>query len=158
MTTPWYETRHGLVVITVYGLLTLGAVLLTTGWMVGVEGFAYPSPVETGVVPGQIYVYAFLGAMAYAFTSIVAKFERGTAGVLRVGVRAMAALPLAAGVFLLSSRLGYVASGNVVTGVAFLVGLYVNVTLKALGGVADRLFGRTGPQDAAPPEPAESSR
>lgn len=154
MTTPWYRTWHGLVVIAAYGLLTLGAAVVSTGWPVGSSFFPDPASVSTGQVPGYVYVYAFLGGMAYAFTSVVAKFERGTPGVLRVGIRAMASLPLAAGVFLLSDALRIDASGGqFVAGLAFLVGLYVNVTLKALGGVADRLFGRTAAGDS----PTDSS-
>lgn len=145
MTTPWYRSRRGIGVVTLYGVLTVAAVAASTGWLVGPSFFpAADSTVQTGQVPAYVYLYAFLGAMAYAFTSVVAKFERRTVGVLKVGLRAIAALPLAAGVFMLSNALGIDAtSGQFVAGAAFLVGLYVNLTLRALGGLADRLYGRS---------------
>lgn len=144
MPTPWYRSWRGIAVVALYGVLTVAAVAVSTGWLV--EASFFPdadTTVPTGQVPPYVYLYAFLGAMAYAFTSVVAKFERGTVGVLKVGLRALAALPLAAGVFLLSNALGIDAtSGRFVAGLAFLVGLYVNLTLRALGGLADRLYGR----------------
>lgn len=168
-TRPWYRTWHGITVIAVYALLTVGAALVTTGWQV--EAGEFFSVDTTGSqVPGFVYVFAFLGAMAYAFTSVVAKldpeaeaFERGTPAVLRVGLRAMAALPLAAGVYLLWNNLGFEMggrNGQLVAGVAFLVGLYVNVTLKALGGVAERVLGRTtrSTDESSTAEPAEPSQ
>lgn len=161
---PWYRTRAGLLVVLVYGLLTLVAVAASTGQPFEGVFFvnetadasvnATPSgsaPNATGVVgpplaiPPHIYLYGFLGAMAYAFTSIVAKFERGFTGVVRVGLRALAALPLAGGVFLLAGALGIpTEDGRLVAGMAFLVGLYISLTLKALGGLAERLLGVTG--------------
>lgn len=168
-TKPWYRTWHGSTVIAVYALLTVGAALVTTGWQVKVGEFF---SVETtgSQVPGFIYVFAFLGAMAYAFTSVVAKldpeaeaFERGTPAVLRVGLRAMAALPLAAGVYLLWNVMDLPldeTNSRILAGVAFLVGLYVNVTLKALGGLAERILGRTARsrEDSSAAEPADPGR
>jgi len=144
-TEPWYRTGPGLAIVAAYGLLTVGAVLASTGVLFDGTLIGQPSAsVATGQVPANVYLYALLGGMAYAFASVVANFERGAAGVLRVGVRSLAALPLAAWVFLLADALGVDASGDqVVAGVAFLVGLYVNLTLRALVGLADRLFGRT---------------
>lgn len=145
---PWFRTNRGLAVVFVYALLTLvGVVLSTEPGALGGLGPDLNVSAQTGpsaAIPPAIYLYGFLGAMAYAFTSIIAKFERGTTGVVRVGIRALAALPLAAGVFLLAGTLGIsAANGRVLAGTAFLVGLYVNVTLKALGGLAERLLGAT---------------
>lgn len=168
---PWFRTWHGITVVAVYGVLTVGAALVTTGWRVD-PGQFFTVDTTGSQVPGFVYVFAFLGAMAYAFTSVVAKldpgteaFERGTPALLRVGLRAMAALPLAAGVFLLWNNLGFGSGSNgmdgqVVAGVAFLVGLYVNVTLKALGGAAERVLGRTArsTDESSGAEPAEPSR
>ncbi|HKJ59768.1 MAG TPA: hypothetical protein VKA37_11090, partial [Halobacteriales archaeon] len=168
-TRPWYRTWHGITVIGVYAILTIGAALVTTGWLVGQGEFFTGDPTGSQV-PGFVYVFAFLGAMAYAFTSVVAKldpeaeaFDRGTTALLRVGLRAMAALPLAAGVYLLWNNMGFAVSGSnsqAVAGVAFLVGLYVNVTLKALGGVAERVLGRTAKStdESSHAEPSEPSR
>lgn len=148
MTTPWYRTGRGLAVVAVYGLLTVAAVLASTGRLLDATA-SPPDATALGParVPAYVYVYAFLGGMAYAFTSLVARFDRGPVGALRVGVRAVAALPLAAGVYLLVGLLGVESVGvgdvRLLAGLAFLVGLYVNLTLKALGGLADRLYGRT---------------
>ncbi|MFB6353524.1 MAG: hypothetical protein ABEJ92_05505 [Halobacteriales archaeon] len=144
---PWYRSGRGIAVVVIYGLLTLVALAVSTepaalgdGYL-GVNTSSLTGPSTR--VPPAVYLYGFLGAMAYAFTSIVAKFERGPTGVLRVGLRALAALPLAGGVYLLAGMLGLSGvSGSAIAGVAFLVGLYVNLTLKALGGLADRLYGR----------------
>jgi hypothetical protein len=143
---PWYQTTRGLAVVIVYAVLTVvGVALSTEPSQVPVNDTYMNISTATGqsaATPPAIYLYAFLGAMAYAFTSIIAKFERGTTGVLRVGLRALAALPLAAGVFLLAGTLGVsAADGRVLAGVAFLVGLYVSVALKSLGGLAERLLG-----------------
>lgn len=148
--TPWYRTRRGTLVVTIYALGTVLALLVSTGWGVGTPFFTSTgSGNPTTLVPSFVYLYSFLGAMAYAFTSVVAKFERGVTGVVRVGLRALAALPLAAGVFLLAGALTIETGGpRTIAGIAFLVGLYVNLTLKALGGLADRLYGRTGSRDA----------
>lgn len=142
---PWYRNAPGLAVVAVYGLLTLAAALASTGAVLDGAVFAAPAgQAAPGRVPAYVYLYAFLGGMAYAFTSLLAGFERGSVGVLRVGIRAIAALPLAAGVFLLVEALGVGTSGGrLLTDVAFLVWLYVNVALRALGGLADRLFGRS---------------
>lgn len=139
--TPWYRTRRGPPVVVAYAVVTLAVVAVTTGW-----GVDWSSDFEASV-PVYVYLYGVLGGMTYAFTSIVAKFERGFRGIVRVGIRAVAALPLAAGVYLLAGPLGLpTGEASLMAGLSFLVGLYVNVTLKALGGLADRLFGRSGPE------------
>lgn len=136
---PWYRTRHGPPVVVAYALVTIAVLLVSTGW--GVDW----SPEFDASVPLFVYLYGFLGGITYAFTSIVAKFERGFKGVIKVGIRAIAALPLAAGVYLLAGPLGLPTEEiRLMAGLSFLVGLYVNVTLKALGGLAERLYGRTG--------------
>lgn len=150
--TPWYRTRRGPAVVVGYAVVTLAVLVYTTG------------PIAVGEelvveIPAGVYLFGFLGGMTYAFTSIVAKFERGVRGVVKVGLRALAALPLAAGVYLLAVPLGLPAGDGtgtpqLVAGVSFLVGLYVNVTLKALGGLADRLF--TGPGTGAGDDPSRS--
>lgn len=154
---PWYRSRRGLAVLLVYAGLTLLATLLSTGvWFdaVGLVGADGPAT----AVPGFVYLYAFLGAMAYALTSLIAKLETGGRGVARVGLRAVAALPLAAGVYLLAGPLGLAGLGDrAIAGVAFLVGLYVNLTLKALGGLAERLYGRRESGEPTGRSPSEES-
>jgi hypothetical protein len=76
-TKPWYRTWHGLAVISVYVVLTVAAALVTTGWLVD-PGEFFVVDTTGSQVPGFVYVFAFLGAMAYAFTSVIAKLEPGT--------------------------------------------------------------------------------
>jgi len=144
--TPWYRTRRGPPVVLGYAVVTLAVLSLSTGWLLdGAGPFALHEP-----VPLDVYLYGFLGGMTYAFTSLVARFERGLRGVVKVGLRALAALPLAAGVYLLAGPLGLpTGDAGLVAGLSFLVGLYVNLTLKALGGLADRLYGRASRGDGA---------
>lgn len=142
--TPWYRTRRGPPVVLGYAVVTLVVLSLSTGWLLdGTAGASLHEP-----IPLDVYLYGFLGGMTYAFTSLIARFERGFTGVVKVGLRALAALPLAAGVYLLAGPLGLpTGDAAVVAGLSFLVGLYVNLTLKALGGLADRLYGRASPGD-----------
>lgn len=138
----------------VYAVLTLVGIVISTepstlsASFLDVNVLTAHGP--STAVPPAIYLYGFLGAMAYAFTSIIAKFVRGLTGVVRVGLRVVAALPLVAGVFLLAGALGIEASdGRLIAGLAFLVGLYVSLTLKALGGLAERLLGVTSDGDTS---------
>lgn len=150
---PWYRTNRGIAVVVLYAVLTLLAITLSTEPRLPM-GDSYLDVSDANgpstAIPPAIYLYGFLGAMAYAFTSVVGKFERGPTGVARVGLRVLAALPLAAGVFLLAGALGIEApDGRLLAGMAFLVGLYVSLTLKALGGLAERLLGvRSGGDNA----------
>lgn len=167
--TPWYRTGRGIAVVGIYAVLTLVALYLSTD-PAPAEGLFFPNETATAAdgaanrsvdarpstaIPAFVYLYAFLGAMAYAFTSIVAKFQRKTEEVVKVGLRALAALPLAAGVFLLAGALGIDEAASV-GGVAFLVGLYVNLTLKALGGLAERLYGGSDGEESDEPAEADS--
>jgi hypothetical protein len=64
---------------------------------------------------------------------------------VEMAMRIPAAWILAAGVYLFLGSLGQVSGvggARFGAGVSFLVGLYVNVALKALGGFADRILGR----------------
>ncbi len=149
---PWYQSARGITVVAVYAALTLVGLAISTA-PEAAEPLVFQNATAEGAaelpasaVPPIVYLYAFLGAMAYAFTSVVAKFERDTREVVKVGLRALAALPLAAGVFVLAGALGV--EGAPVAGVAFLVGLYVNLTLKSLGGLAERLYGPGEDDDA----------
>lgn len=94
-------------------------------------------------VPGTIYVYAFLGAGAYAVTSLAFEPKQSVVETYRLTYRLIGALPLGAGVYLLARQLG-ASSGTTpipVAGVVFLSGLYVRLTLRRLGDVAERLYG-----------------
>jgi hypothetical protein len=74
-----------------------------------------------------------------------AEFEKGILSLLQKGIRIPAALLLAAGLYLFSFL--FVASDaappeRLLAGLAFLVGLYVNVALVSLDTIASRVFSR----------------
>lgn len=93
-------------------------------------------------VPPSVYVFGLLGAGAYAVTSLVFEPKRSRLAVLRLGYRCAGALPLAAGVYLLSDSLVDTSEALAsVSGLAFLAGLFVRLTLQSLGDVAKRLYG-----------------
>jgi hypothetical protein len=146
-------------------LTAVGVAIATGGAFCGSSGGTLcdvtSAPAEdAGVVsiPPYVVLYSTLGALGYAFTKFVnqleryddwADFERLTAMALRVP----AAWLLAAGVYVLFDFVvGGGGVGNVPTesppptdprlaaGVSFLVGLYVNVTYKSLGTLADKLL------------------
>lgn len=161
----WYTSTLGLGILGLYAVLTLISLAVSVG----------PEPVGEAVlvgnttrltqpsviVPPVIYLYAFLGGMTYAFTSLIAKIdkdaENNITDVLKVGLRALAALPLAAGVFLLAGTLDLpTSSGSAVAGAAFLVGLYVNLTLKTLGALAERLLGVSSAERSESRDTADS--
>ncbi len=137
---PWYETGIGLAVVGANVLLTIVLVLLTTDLFV--FGSTEVAGAEVGVVPWYIYVFSVLGALGYVFTALTDDFHCPTAKVLQFNFRVPAALPLGAGVFLLSDVVLADASGveSVVAGLAFLAGLYVNLAYRRLGALAERLL------------------
>ena len=131
----WTKALFWIVVV-----ITLGAVHLSTE---GTDTFSEMT------IPLYIYLFGFLGAMVYVFTALAHNFG-DEAYVYKLLSRAVAALLLAAGVYLLAFAFP-VASGEmttqvptydrVVAGLAFVAGLYVSMTLKALGSIAERLLG-----------------
>lgn len=109
------------------------------------------------LVPEGVYVYALMGAGAYAATSLIFEPKESLTELKRLGYRILAALPLGAGVFLLASFIvgpdalgadgGSSGSGNgqfgdapVLAGLAFIAGLYVRLTLRKLGDVAETVY------------------
>lgn len=144
--TGWYDTRWGRGLY--WGVLL--ATLLGVAASVWVVNFRLP-PV--------VYLYGFLGATVYAFTSFAKQFGKDGRYRLKILSRTVAVLPLAAGVYLLAfafpevsgdlSALNVTVEGNgnvtdddrLVAGLVFLAGIYVSATLKALGGLAERLLG-----------------
>lgn len=136
----WYRDRAGRVVGGLYLVFTLVGVLVSLGvWDV----VRLVSPSGPGiVVPDYVYLYGFMGAMAYVFTSLLTEFDKSTGELLQVGLRIPAALLLAAGLYLLSGFLVGDGSDRVLAGMSFLVGLYVKLALEALGGLAKRLYGK----------------
>lgn len=139
------------VVIGVFGALTAVGLVLSTGvleWAVAIPASgADPNPVA---VPVYVYLYAGFGALGYIFTKLMGRLDRYTEwnrweDLVGLAMRIPAAWVLAAGVYLLLGAFDEVegvAGPRFAAGVAFLVGLYVNVALKALGSLADRILGR----------------
>lgn len=143
---PWFQNRRGRGLVLLYLVFTLVGVGLSVGWGDGLS-LSIPSEVT---VPSFVYLYGFLGALAYAFTSLLTEFDKPTRDLLQVGLRIPAALLLATGVYLLAAFFVSDPSTRVVAGLSFLVGLYVKLTLEALGSLARRLYGMGS--GSAPPE------
>ncbi len=137
---PWYASRLGVGIVLADLLLTLGLVYAT---VVGLgTGFEELAAVPLGVVPWYIYAFSVLGALGFVFTALIDDFHRETGEVLQHNVRLPAALPLGAGVYLLSDVLvGDIAAAEpLVVGTVFLAGLYVNLAYRQLGALARRLL------------------
>lgn len=144
--TAWYDSRIG----------------KTFYW--GIIGFTLAAVIASVTVtevqiPWVVYLFGFLGATVYAFTSFAKRFDEDERYRLKIMSRTIAVLPLAAGVYMLAfafpgvegdlSALNATAinesdvnqADRLVAGVVFLAGIYVSATLRALGGLAERLLG-----------------
>jgi hypothetical protein len=164
--TSWYDSKWGR---RFYWGILVGTVL-------AVVASAFVSGLQFRV-PAAVYLFGFLGATVYVFTSFAKQF--GAAGRYRLKIlsRTVAVLPLAAGVYLLALAFPGIegdlsvlaaSTGNqsatqtdrLVAGLVFLAGIYVNTTLKALGRLAERLLG-VGPSgqngESARGEPESAS-
>lgn len=124
-------------------VIAIAAVVVSTG---------YGDYVTAVTVPAYIYVFGFLGALVYVFTSLAKEFG-DEVYVYKVLSKAAAALPLAAGVYLLAFAFpgasevggnGTVSVQRFAAGLAFIAGVFVSMTLKALGSLAERLLGVQG--------------
>ncbi len=129
--------------------LTLVGLVLSAG-LVPVEGLLTASGGAV-IVPPYVYLYASLGALGYVFTRLMTNVEAydeydEIEELTQMALRIPAAWVLAAGVYLLFAAGTAFASGGsgqqYAAGLSFLVGLYVNVAMKSLGSLADRLLGR----------------
>jgi hypothetical protein len=148
----WYDTRFGLWSFWGAVVLTLVVVGLSTA----------TGSIE---VPRFVYVFGFLGAMVYVFTSFAKRFAADGRYVMKILSRTVAVLPLAAGVFLLSGAFLDVDAAalpgdpgtRLVAGLVFLAGIYVSITLQALGELAERLLGVSGGSDDADVRDVEDS-
>jgi hypothetical protein len=137
-----------------YGAWTLLMLLLqlaTTVGLVAVTARSVPgldSPLVAPGVPLYVYVYAGLGAVGYTFTRAVT-VDVTSERLADWTVRTFAALPLAAGTYLLASiLLGDVPDGGLtqrqLAGLALVTGLFVNTAYCRLNGLATRLLGASG--------------
>mgnify|MGYP005849485307 CR=1 FL=1 len=153
----WYGTRAGRALYWGLIVVTLLAVAVSTAGFPAFLDALLPvslPEVET-TIPPYVYLFGFLGATVYAFTTFARRFDEHGRYRLKVFSRTIAALPLVAGVYLLAfSFLGFgteptrtggmtdaVARERVIAGLVFLAGLYVSTTLLALETVANRLLG-----------------
>lgn len=140
----WYDTR--------WGRWFFWGILAAT--IVGVVASVTVTEMQ---VPVVIYLFGFLGATVYAFTSFAKRFDEDDRYNLKILSRTVAVLPLATGVYLLAFAFPGVSgdmnalnvtateratsTDRAVAGLVFLAGIYVSATLKALGGLAERLLG-----------------
>lgn len=138
-------------VIGLFTLLVLVGVWITTGWYRPAVAAPASNPETTLVtVPLYIYLYAGFGALGYIFTKLMVQLDRFTEWgeleqLAELAMRIPAAWILAAGIYLFLGDVGQTAGtsgARFAAAVAFLVGLYVNVAMKALGSLADRILGR----------------
>lgn len=153
------DTRWGMGNWLLYGLfggLTLAGVAVSTGAL-GNEVMAAPqeSPLDADPaslsVPLFVYVHATLGALGYVFTKLMMDIEKydepgDVRRLVEMGMRIPAAWVLGAGFYLVLVQAGSdpTSQPHLFAVVAFLVGLYVNVAVKSLGSLADRMLGRGG--------------
>ena len=152
-TDDWYDRRWG----RIFYWTVLAATLLAVVISASSVGIAMQ-------IPATVYLFGFLGASVYAFTSFAKRF--GQAGRYRQKIlsRTVAVFPLVTGVYLLAfsfpnisgqlNLLGNSMTGGdrLVGGLVFVAGIYVSATLRALGGFAERVLGNaagsTNPGDS----------
>ncbi|KAA9396524.1 hypothetical protein Har1130_17870 [Haloarcula sp. CBA1130] len=133
----WYSDTRSL------GLFVLGLVLLSLGIIASLGGNILPLvPSVTVPVPSYVYLYALLGSLGYLFTTLFKEFDRNTLSLVQKGIRIPAALLLAAGFYMFSFLFitGESTATGLISGLAFLVGLYVNVALVTLDTIASRVL------------------
>lgn len=138
-------------VIMLFTVLTLVGVVVSTGILeLGLVAGPSEIPENSVRVPLYVYLYASLGALGYIFTTLMTNLEQYDDQtefdrLAQLALRIPGAWVLGAGTYLLSAALLPPSSPNTArfaAGFAFLVGLYVNVAMKSLGSLADRLLGR----------------
>jgi hypothetical protein len=138
----WFKDSRSKRLVVVYVILTLLAISASIQTVQDTVGGLFVDGYETSVaVPGTIYLFGLLGALTYAFTSLTFGEDKDRYGVIQLGLRVIAALPLAGGVFLFSAFFVDSANSQIVNGLAFFAGLYVRLTLQSLGRLAERLYG-----------------
>jgi len=140
---------HNSLAIVLFTLLSVIGLVLSTG-ILDLGLVDTPGSVDGVQVPGYIYLYASFGALGYIFTKLMTMSETfgGTRNLdllVELALRIPVAWVLGAGMYLLAGVLlpdSMPNTNRFMAGLAFLVGLYVNLTMKSLGSLADRLLGR----------------
>ncbi|TQQ83594.1 hypothetical protein EGH24_02030 [Halonotius terrestris] len=145
-TDDWYARRWGRIfywTILVATLLGIGLVMTGTG--------------INARIPPVVYLFGFLGASVYAFTSFAKRFGQAGRYRLKIISRTVAVFPLVTGVYLLAFSFpdisgdlnvlageGMTGTDRLVGGLVFVAGIYVSTTLKALDAFAKRTLGYPG--------------
>lgn len=166
---PWFRSSLGLLVLAVDLGLLVALVVASTGLLGDVlESNAVVGFGDTAAVPGYVYVFAALGALGYVFTGLVTDFRRDATDLLRMTLRIPAALPLAAGLFLLAGQFmggqfpGTGPPTRLMAGLSFVAGLFVNLTYERIASLAKRLLpaeesGEQSERDTVPDGDADGS-
>ncbi|WP_152042509.1 hypothetical protein [Salinigranum salinum] len=165
--TNW--SRWNWSIILLFAVLTLVGVALAVGVIDSVVEIPEdPSESDLVVVPLYVFLYAGFGALGYVITKLMNQINQydewsEVEHLVAMGLRIPAAWILAAGIFLFIGEFGGVGEttgSRFTAGVAFLVGLYVNVALKALGSLADRILGRSprAPEASKAAKTSEASK
>lgn len=153
---PWYRSTLGLGLVGANLALLLLLVVLSASVEsdgplgnvasgAGSMGLGVATSPLSVPVPWYVYIFGAVGALAYVFTLLVVEFERSASSLARMCLRIPAALPLCAGVYLLSTQiLGSDPPTQLIAGLAFLAGLYVDLTYRRLDALARRLLPSSG--------------
>lgn len=146
-----WSGENWLLICLFFGLTVIG-VALSVGWVdPGIVEKPEVDHSNTVKVPLFVYLYATLGALGYIFTRLITRLEDfvtwgNIEQLVEMGLRIPAAWILAAGVYLFLPLFNTtnvsVETPWLAAGMAFLVGLYVNVAFKAMGGLAERLLAK----------------
>lgn len=137
---PWYRTGIGLTIIFIDIALTVGLMLATVTTLVR-DAVTATASASLGFIPWYVYVFSALGGLGYVFTALLEEFHSTTGSLVKYNLRVPAALPLGAGVWILSDvLLDASANDALVVGLVFLTGLYVNLAYERLGALARRLL------------------
>lgn len=136
--------------ILLFTVLSIVGIALSTGLLN--LGIVDTEQTATGdvAVPMYVYLYASLGALGYIFTKLMSHLEKYDDAtelnrLIKLTLRIPVAWILGSGTYLLANVMLPASAPNTAqftAGIAFLVGLYVNVTMRSLGSLADRLLGR----------------
>ena len=137
----WWTRKGGIALLALYLAFTLIGLSISVGFKLPLTEIHIALSREISV-PSYVYLYGFLGALAYIFTSLLTEFEKSLRDFIVMGLRIPAALVLVAGFYLLITFFVEEPTKPIVAGLSFLVGLYVKLALKGLGGIASRLMGK----------------